>query len=113
MTPEELREIKLLLDFQPQSEDYNHLAFRLAGMKAVTEIERLQSQLATARERLAKIVVTEGVDAGVVLLSYDGTSHDEETITPNGQKMTVGVYDHEYFSPLGDALVELYEGLSE
>jgi hypothetical protein len=54
------------------------------------------------KDRLGKIVCTEGDDKGVVLLSSDGpTKHDPKV---NGQ-----VYIHEHFSPLGDALIEAFE----
>lgn len=76
------------------------------------EIARLQSQLAQARERLTKIVVTDGEDAGVVMLSIEGPTH-QERLRIEGEMRTVAVYDHEYFSPLGDALMELYQGLGE
>lgn len=49
---------------------------------------------------LKRIVCTEEPDAGVVLLSNDGPCTFHEGV---GQ-----VYDHEYFSPLGDALMELH-----
>lgn len=70
------------------------------------EIERLQSKLQQARESLKQIVCTVQPDAGVVLLSEDGPTHLEEW---NGK--TVSVYDHQYFSPLGDALIGLYQKL--
>lgn len=73
----------------------------------VAEWEAMQTKLADAHKRLAKvreklkeIVVTEGCDAGVVLLSdYGPTHYDAE--------LKCQIYDHAYFSPLGDALVEL------
>lgn len=58
-------------------------------------------------DRLSKIaailetaVCTEGIDKGVILLSNDGPTHHESV---DGR--TIQVYDHEYFSPLGDALI--------
>lgn len=71
------------------------------------KIEQLESQLTAARTLLQTIVCTQGCDAGVVLLSYDGPTHFE---TIEGKRYTV--YDHNYFSPLGDALMELQRILS-
>lgn len=56
------------------------------------------------RQKLEAIVCTEGCDRGVILLSSDGPTHTELV---NGKK--VQVYDHENFSPLGDALIELHD----
>lgn len=57
-------------------------------------------RLAKIRERLESIVCTSGCDAGLVLLDVQGTTHRDEA----GRE----VYDHVYFSPLGDALMEVY-----
>lgn len=67
---------------------------------ACKEFARIGKVLSTAREQLAKIVVDEGEDAGVILLSWESPTHYDPTV---GMQM----YDHDYFSPLGDALVEL------
>lgn len=64
-----------------------------------TDADRLRQ----IREKLEDIVCTKGCDSGVVMLSQDGPCHTEII---DGQRMQV--YDHEYFSPLGDALMELY-----
>jgi hypothetical protein len=61
-------------------------------------------QLAEIRNRLEAIVCTDGCDRGVVLLSQDGPTHTEIV---NGRPAQV--YDHVNFSPLGDALIELYD----
>ena len=66
-------------------------------------IQAADARMQEIRAKLESIVCTEGEDAGVVLLSQDGPTHTEIV---NGQP--VQVYDHEYFSPLGDALMELY-----
>jgi len=73
------------------------------------EIHRLQKELASAnaklhvaRDKLSEIACTEGVDAGVVLLSH-------ESPTDWNEHLKCHVYRHTYFSPLGDALVELAE----
>lgn len=59
--------------------------------------------LAYAKNALNAILETEGDDAGVIYLSHESTTHRE-----NG----VETYDHEFFSPLGDALVALYRGIT-
>lgn len=83
----------------------------VGGMAGATlDVQRLEAErdkllatLAEIRTKLESIVCTEGTDAGVVLLSQDAPTHTEIV---QGQPMQV--YDHEYFSPLGDALIELY-----
>lgn len=61
--------------------------------------------LSEARAMLEKIVCVEHPDDGVVMLSEDGPTHyDPES--------KCQVYDHEHFSPLGDALIALHEKLS-
>lgn len=52
--------------------------------------------------KINEIVVTEGIDKGVVLLSQEGPTHYDT-------ELKVQVYDHENFSPLGDALIELHD----
>lgn len=60
--------------------------------------------IAKSQGQLEQIVILNGQDAGVVLLSNDGPTHwDEEA--------KCQVYDHEYFSPLGDALIALHDNL--
>lgn len=61
-------------------------------------------RLKAIRETLGEAVCTEGCDKGVVMLSQDGPTHPE---TINGK--TIQVYDHEYFSPLGDALIAAWD----
>jgi hypothetical protein len=60
--------------------------------------------IAAALAKLEEIVCTGGCDAGVVFMTDHGTTHREVV---NGK--SIQVYDHEYFSPLGDALIELYK----
>ena len=60
-----------------------------------------REKLSKIRELLENIVCTDEVDAGVVLLSSDGPTHYDP-------ELKCQVYDHEHFSPLGDALIELY-----
>lgn len=59
-------------------------------------------RLTAIQKKLENIVCTKRPDDGVVLLSeYGPTTFDPE--------LQIQVYDHEHFSPLGDALIELYE----
>lgn len=61
--------------------------------------------IGAAIQDLEKIVCVKEPDDGVVLLSQEGTTHyDPET--------KCQVYDHQHFSPLGDALIALHEHLS-
>ena len=62
-----------------------------------------------ALQLLEEIVVTEGCDTGVVLLSDHGTTHKE--MDTDGK--VIEVYDLEYFSPLGNALIRLHKILKE
>lgn len=64
------------------------------------ECDRLRTLVAEARTAVEKIVVTSGVDAGVVLLSSESPTHYDAAHKCH-------VYDYENFSPLGDALVAL------
>jgi hypothetical protein len=63
-----------------------------------------EERLTLIREKLQHIVCTEPPDDGVVLLSHDGPTHREMW---DGRM--IEVYDHVHFSPLGDALIELWE----
>ena len=58
-----------------------------------------------ARRKLEEIVCTVGQDRGVVMLSSDGPTHYDA-------EQKCQVYDHENFSPLGDALIELHDMLT-
>jgi hypothetical protein len=68
----------------------------------MVERNRLRDKLTAAREAIDKIVCDEGIDAGVIYLSWESPTHKE---TIGGKVRTV--YDHECFSELGDALVAL------
>lgn len=60
------------------------------------------AKLAAVREQLQRIVVTEGKFIGNIIPSSLISEHvDEET--------GLRVYSHQYFSPLGDALIALWE----
>lgn len=61
--------------------------------------------LGEATRDLEKIVCTEGPDCGVILLSSASQTHYDPDVKCQ-------VYDHENFSPLGDALIELHRNLS-
>ena len=63
------------------------------------EVERLRE---SALACLKRIVCTEPPDDGVVLLSNDSPCHPDPVTG-------VATYDHAHFSPLGDALIELWE----
>jgi len=66
------------------------------------ELRRLKA----AREALEKIVCTEGVDRGLILV-------DHESPTRYDAEMKCQVYVHENFSPLGDALIALWDLLAD
>ena len=63
-------------------------------------LDGAKRKLLAIRQAINKIVVTEGCDAGVILLSDESPTHFDP-------KAECQVYDHENFSPLGDALVAL------
>jgi hypothetical protein len=73
-----------------------------------TWIHEPEEKVKIAAALLERIVCTEGEDAGVILLDHEGTTHTEEI---DGRK--VSVYDHAYFSPLGDALIALHKTLKQ
>lgn len=62
--------------------------------------ESFRRRLETARTKLAEIAVTEGEDSGVIWLSTESPTYFDA-------ELGVHVYEHEHFSQLGDALVEL------
>ncbi len=67
-----------------------------------------KKRVEAAREKLQEIVCIVPPDDGVLLLSSDGPCHPEM----HDGKVTQ-VYNHEHFSPLGDALIALHEILSD
>lgn len=79
--------------------DNARLQSRVAELEG--ENQRLRESLSEIRKQLGAIVCTEGIDAGVVLLSHEGPTHFDPEVN-------MQVYDHEYFSPLGDALIALH-----
>lgn len=79
--------------------------FRRQG-EAAMEVDRLKRQLRAIRQALDEIVISKGEDAGVVLLS------PESRQTWNADRQC-HQYEHDYFSPLGYALVALAKLASE
>lgn len=67
-------------------------------------VQDLEVRLAKVAALLEAVVCTVGIDKGIILLSDDGPTHPE---VHDGK--TIQVYDHAYFSPLGDALIEAWE----
>ncbi len=61
-------------------------------------------RLKEIRELLEKAVCVTEPDMGVILLSSNGPTHTEVV---NGRPSKV--YDHQYFSPLGDALISIWK----
>jgi hypothetical protein len=89
--------IRQMLRLEGAAEVYED--FRREG-EAASTVDALRRQLSAIREAIDKIVVTEGQDAGVILLSDDSPTHFDP-------EAKCQVYEHENFSPLGDALVAL------
>ena len=67
----------------------------------IGERDTLRGLLREAKADLEKIVCTEGCDAGVIYLSSESPTHYDPEVKWQ-------VYNHENFSPLGDALVALH-----
>ena len=61
-------------------------------------------RLSEVRKLLEKAVCVTEPDMGVILLSSEGTTHTEVV---NGKPSKV--YDHEYFSPLGETLIAAWK----
>jgi hypothetical protein len=91
--------------------DQRHVAehFVNGHNKIADEVIALRQRQDELVVLLQKIVVTEGEDEGVVLLSNDGPCHPE--VDPRDPTQTMQVYDHYFFSPLGDALIRLHRKL--
>lgn len=68
-------------------------------------LEAAEARVAEAVKKLEDIVCVAEPDRGVVLLSYDGPTHYDTAAKCQ-------VYDHQNFSPLGDALIALHDLLS-
>ena len=95
------------------------LTHRSRGMDVHTDIEEnplgdyvkfadVEAWQAKLLAMLAFIVVTEGRNSGVVMLSGDSPTHGEDMLG-----RIIQVYDHDYFSPLGDALIALRDAIKE
>lgn len=92
------------METQRQFEGHNWSELSKQKVRIEEENNLLEFKISSAIEQLKKIVCCEGCDAGVVYLDNDGpTYYDEET--------KCETYKHTYFSPLGDALIELYHTL--
>ena len=78
------------------------------GQKHIAEAfaahAKAEGELREALALLETIVCTEPPDDGVVLLSNDSPCHYDP-------EHKIQVYDHEHFSPLGDALIALHRKL--
>lgn len=64
--------------------------------------QTLRSRLNAVRCKLQEIGCMDGEDAGVIYLSSDSPSHWSD-------RHKCYVYEHQYFSPLGDALIATYK----
>lgn len=68
----------------------------------MSEADELRQKIAEMRLKIEKIVCTDEIDRGVILLSSESATHyDKES--------KCLVYDDEYFSELGRAMVELWK----
>jgi len=83
-----------------RDEQIRHLICHRERLK--NDIDRLEARLQKIGDAMEKVIVTEGEDAGVVLLSNDAP-------TTWNEGLGVAVYDLQYFSPLGAALMALYQ----
>lgn len=61
-----------------------------------------EQKLEAIKSKLNAIMDTEGEDAGVIMLDAQGSCKWDADLKCN-------VYKNRYFSPLGDALMEIYE----
>lgn len=62
------------------------------------------ARLAKARELLESIVCTEGEDRGIVLVDHEAPTVWDDTLKCDR-------YTHDNFSPLGDALIKLWDAI--
>jgi hypothetical protein len=67
----------------------------------IPQRESASDRLRRIRKLMESVVCTEGCDKGVVLLDNEGRTYYDENLKGR-------VYYHEYFSPLGDALIHIY-----
>lgn len=97
-------EIIRLRETLAMTSDARDAADSRAKASVQAEMAGLRKRLAMIRTKLESVVCTEDPDRGVVLLSQDGPTHTEIVA---GKPLQV--YNHEHFSPLGDALIELWK----
>ena len=85
--------------------------------------DELELRMLKIGQALELAVCTEGCDKGVVILSQDSPCHPERIKCEKCDGRSGGIcsrcggvdsysvtcYDHEYFSPLGDALIAAWE----
>ncbi len=69
-----------------------------------TRPQEIRDKIAAIKGQLDAIVCTEGEDAGVIMISDEATFHFDEA-------WQCQMYDNEFFTPLGDALVALWNEL--
>jgi len=108
---------------------HNHFP---ALLDAAEECSRLRERLAAVQAALGQIVCTEGCDKGIIMVSDASSVHYEEvtcgacggsgkrpSVTLNASRLpcercrgtgrhNVSVYDNQFFSPLGEALVSAW-----
>lgn len=83
-------------------EHMEHDKVRQLVMDCRAELNKYGHALMEIRSKIEEAVCTEGCDKGVVMLDHQGTTHYDK-------ELKVNVYDHEYFSPLGDALIAIHD----
>jgi len=94
--------IKTILRQTAEADGFRYVVERRHLNEAADYIELLETRIHAIRTALEEIVVPDGIDAGVILLSdASPTKYDPEA--------KCQVYLHENFSPLGDALVALHK----
>lgn len=89
--------------FQANLERLN--AIRVEMIATADENHRLRDGVKALAEQLEQIVCVVPPDDGVVLLSNEGPVHYDA-------EQQCNVYDHEHFSPLGDALIAMHDKLT-
>lgn len=72
----------------------------------MTPLSPLELKLMDLRRDLEQIIITEGIDKGVILKSWESPTEWDAT-------QQAHIYKHENFSELGDALIALYEKMKE
>ena len=88
----------VILDATHDGGEQLKLCGQCAEKVAVEVANDLRRKLAAIRDAMAKIVIFEGTDSGVILLSSESPTYYD-------LQAKCQVYKHEHFSPLGDAIV--------